>query len=740
MKNTIIFLIAFLLLLPSTEASTTNLTLPAKKITIYWDSSLSMMDKDIETELSFLASYFNQTQNVTVDLITFSNNIDLQQRFDVVNANWNGLKEALLKTNYDGVAFYDVLLEASGSDINFLFTDGIEIIDKLILNKTIPTYVVNSSKKANLEVLEQQSILSNGNFINLNDVSIQKALTLLSTKVPKKVKSELKDISTIAITNDNFITGSVYSSDGALLGATISINGETGVVTDSEGKFRIEAAEGDILIASYLGMKTQEILIDEDRRFEVLLLNDETELEEVVVKGKSEPITEMVETGYGKSNKEKIGYAVQSIDYEDLPEGRDDNLSVHGKFSGVTSYNQNDDISQMILRATSFFLNVYPLIIVDGVPISRSSSVGRVELTNFIDPNNVAKITILKSLAATNRYGSEGGNGVILITTKTSLAAKKSKDKKNTALVKNNDFTENLTLLNTSADEKYIEEVKQFLTLNEVYKHYLKQRINYKKDPMYFVNFSDYVLQFGSKELASKILSNCLENNLNNTAILKLVAYKADQQQDYFFAKRIYEKIAALKPRDAQSYRDLALIFQKTGYYQKALTIYKKIQNNSYSGVNFSGIQKVITNEMSRLILQHSNELDLSNVSDNYLKPLNYDARIVFEYNDSTAEFELQFVNPQKKFFSWSHNKIDNEIRLHKEKKQGYNTEEFLLIDAEKGEWQINIEHKNPQSKKPVILKYTVYKNYGEASETKETKTIILNNIKEKQLLGKIVI
>ncbi|WP_457610665.1 hypothetical protein, partial [Lutibacter sp.] len=72
------------------------------------------------------------------------------------------------------------------------------------------------------------------------------------------------------------------------------------------------------------------------------------------------------------------------------------------------------------------------------------------------------------------------------------------------------------------------------------------------------------------------------------------------------------------------------------------------------------------------------------------------------------------------------------------EKEQGFNTEEFLLIDAEKGQWQINVKSEMNQHKKPIVLKYTVYKNYGKQNEIKETKLIILNNLKEKQLLGDI--
>jgi TonB-dependent SusC/RagA subfamily outer membrane receptor len=736
-------------MISSLEATTLDLSPPTKKITIFWDTSLSMKEKDIDKEIIFLDNYFNNTPTIEVELIAFSNSIDLQKTFTVVNSDWTALKEELLKTNYDGVAFFDVLLEKTTSDMNLLFTDGIEIIDQLKINTTTPTYVINSIKKANPMVLIKQSHLSKGKYINLTRITVKEGLARLNINVTEVVytknekSTEIKKTASKVTPHNGYVSGSVFDSGGALSGATITVNGkENGVVTDANGEFSIKAIEGDILVISYLGMRTKEIVVNESRKVEILLLTNETELDEVVVKGKN--AKELSNTGFGKKEKKKIGYAVQSIRGEDLSEGREDNISVHGKFSGVRSYGQNDDISQMVLRANSILLNVFPLIVVDGLPFHRSDSKkgGRIELTNFINPNNIAEISILKGLAATNRWGSEGANGVILITTKTALVNGKSEKQQNTALLKDNDFTENLTLVNSAINEKYIEELKEFQTLDKIYKHYLKQRINYLDDPLYFGNVSDYIAQWGNKELSLKILSSILEINVDDVEILKFVAYKVEQQHHFFFAKKIYEKIAQLKPREAQSYRDLALIYQETGYYQKALDIYQKIQNNGYSGVNFTGVQKNIDNEMKRLLLLHKLELNLAGVANHYLNSngFDYDARIVFDWNDRAADFELQFVNPQKKFFTWSHTKLENAMRLNEEKTQGFNSEEFLLIDAEKGEWLINIESNISKSKKPVVLKYTVYRNYGKLNETKKSKLLILNNLKEKQIAGKIII
>jgi len=391
--------------------------------------------------------------------------------------------------------------------------------------------------------------------------------------------------------------------------------------------------------------------------------------------------------------------------------------------------------------------NRYALIVIDGVPISKSNTMkGDLnfnKLTDFISPEDIASVTVLKGLAATNRYGTEGAGGVILITTKMSLIGKKKKTPYNRALVRGNDFTESLAEVNNSiAHLPYIKALDEHESRSEGYNAYLAQRSNHLQDPVYFVNVSDFIAQWGDKELSSRVLTNILELYPKDISLLKLVAYKAEQQGDKFLAKRIYEKLLQLKPKDAQSYRDLALIYQETGYYQDALDIYTDIQKNKFPEVSFYGVKKNLESEMKRLILLHKDGLDLTNVPAKYLniKKIACDARIVFDWNDSMADFELQFVNPQQKFFTWTHTKFQDTKRIEREQIQGFNSEEFLLVGAVKGEWLINVESKLENTSKPMIIKYTVYKNYGMANETKDTKLLILNNIEEKQMLGKVKI
>jgi len=269
---------------------------------------------------------------------------------------------------------------------------------------------------------------------------------------------------------------------------------------------------------------------------------------------------------------------------------------------------------------------------------------------------------------------------------------------------------------------------------------YVAKREENSKNASFFIEVSNYVAQWKAKDLALKILLNGIETNARNVSVLKYVAYKAEAEGNYKYAIKIYKKIQVLKPREAQSYRDLALVYQKSGAYQKALDMYNAIFNGKHTVVNFAGLQKSLNSEMKQLVLRHRKELNLFGTPPRFLnlKEGSVQARIVFEWNTNNAEFELQFVNPQKKFFKWNHTRSENASRMEREESQGFYSEEFLLDGIGTGEWIINIESMHKKSANPLVVRYTLYKNYGGSNETSETKLLVLNNIKKKTMVSKI--
>jgi TonB-dependent SusC/RagA subfamily outer membrane receptor len=224
------------------------------------------------------------------------------------------------------------------------------------------------------------------------------------------------------------VAGTVTDESGLPLpGATILVeNTNRGVTSDFDGNFSISASNGEVLIVSYVGYQSSQITVEPNANYSISLA-PQGQLEEVVV------------TSLGiKREKQALGYAVSEVQNESLEQRAEGDIGrvLTGKASGVQITSQSglsgSGTSIIIRGFNSFSQDNQPLFIVDGVPFSSETNAsGRQgERNDFvngnngssrfldIDPNNIESVNILKGLAAATLYGTQGRNGVILITTK----------------------------------------------------------------------------------------------------------------------------------------------------------------------------------------------------------------------------------------------------------------------------------------------------------------------------------
>ena len=223
------------------------------------------------------------------------------------------------------------------------------------------------------------------------------------------VRKEAKDIDDMAfaVQQQRTIKGSVKDSDGVPLpGVSISVKGTThGTVSDFDGNFTLDNVSSDAsLVFSFVGMKTQEVVVAGTSSFDIIMVENAIGLEEVVA------------IGYGVQKKENLTGAVAAVNMSEITESRPvTNISsaLSGVAPGVfvTSSNnrpeQNGNAS-ILVRGQGTLNNSAPLVIIDGVEGSFNS----------VNPQDVESVSVLKDAASAAIYGSRAANGVILINTK----------------------------------------------------------------------------------------------------------------------------------------------------------------------------------------------------------------------------------------------------------------------------------------------------------------------------------
>ncbi len=204
------------------------------------------------------------------------------------------------------------------------------------------------------------------------------------------------------------IEGTVYDENNeAVIGASVAVKGTRGnaVATDAFGHFKLRVTPGAELIVSYVGYKTAT----------VAATNGVT----IYLEPTTEQLNELVAIGYGSQKKANLTGAVSTVDVARTMDSRpvaDVARALQGAVPGLTITTSSGDISanpQINIRGVGTLSNDHssnPLIVVDGVPVEDMS---------FLNPEDIAEISVLKDAASSSVYGTRAAFGVILITTKT---------------------------------------------------------------------------------------------------------------------------------------------------------------------------------------------------------------------------------------------------------------------------------------------------------------------------------
>lgn len=200
------------------------------------------------------------------------------------------------------------------------------------------------------------------------------------------------------------VTGTVTDVSGEpIIGANIRIKGTTtGTITDIDGNFSIEAEPQSVIEVSYIGYLTQETVINNQKSIRFLLKEDTKTLDEVVV------------IGYGVQKKADLTGSVANINTEKLNTQSNANIgqALQGKIAGVDIVSQGGapgSGTRIMVRGIGTLNNASPLYIVDGMYMNS---------IDYINPNDIASIDVLKDASSAAIYGSRAANGVIIVTTK----------------------------------------------------------------------------------------------------------------------------------------------------------------------------------------------------------------------------------------------------------------------------------------------------------------------------------
>jgi len=207
------------------------------------------------------------------------------------------------------------------------------------------------------------------------------------------------------------VTGKVTDDSGEPIpGVAVTVKGtSTATVTDMNGNYTLAVpASGEVLSFSFVGMKTQEIVIGSQTTISISMITETIGIDEVIAIGYSSTSRKNVASAISKlSSDEIVGLSVSDV-----------RQTMQGKIAGVQVTNNSGDPgsgARVIIRGMGSFSNPDPLYVIDGI---QGGDI------NSVHPQDIENITVLKDASSAAIYGTAGANGVVLITTKSGLKGK----------------------------------------------------------------------------------------------------------------------------------------------------------------------------------------------------------------------------------------------------------------------------------------------------------------------------
>lgn len=686
-----------------------------EKLAIFWDHSHSADQRDKETELDFLKEYLHTLKDLK-EIHFYGFDYDLDQPYTFTSKNDDLLLDYIRKIPNDGATRIDQIAFPKSMDAILVFSDLNPTIGTSELTAAkIPMHVITSSAGADVNLAKYVAEQTGGKYLDLLSLSKSNAIEemgsenmrLISVDVKSGKVSELTPAAPHAIGEQVQLSGKLVSAEARLTlnygyGNRVVQSDEVLITTKKKGPVaRIWADQQiDQLSRNYSKNKAEILALSQE--FRVLargtsfLVLDRVE---DYVTYEIEPPAEMLED-YRRlmslKPKEKI-WSVEEINttnkqqyYQPLAEWYDD---------PIVQYRGNklsESAPMMELRSDEVELDL-------DVEITEETVIEEIVFSEA--PQEELVDAVAYNMTNRQEVPDNGGGSKIKV-------------------------------LSWQPDAPYMEDYRN-VPIDSLESTYLRLKQAEKNRPAFYLQTADFLFQKGNKSLASRVLSNILELDLENPELMKIAGRKFLDEGMTQLAILLFEEVKNLRPEEPQSYRDLALAYEAKGDYQRAFDLYVDLLNQKWE--RFEPIKAIVINEINRLISLHAAELDTKELDKSLVKEMPLDVRVVIDWSSNDNDIDLWVVDPNGEKCFYSNPKTSIGGKISQDFTRGYGPEEFSLKDAKRGIYTIYANYYSESRQRitgPVTIYAQLFTNYGTDKEEMKRLTIQLEDNKETHQIG----
>ncbi|ANQ50951.1 hypothetical protein MY04_3603 [Flammeovirga sp. MY04] len=692
-------------------------------IMIYWDVSSVFDDRIIDKELDLLKAYFKWNKNIQVNVKTFNYKVKDQKKFTIRDGNVESLINYLSQLEYDGGSKIDAsIIQSVSEDECWLFSNGISNLSEAeLISLEKPLFTVSSSQKINGNYLSAVANQNNGGFINLNQLSLDQAVTRLSTSLVRYLNVEVLEGE----------VEDVYPSKPITFDTHLSIAGK---LKSSQAKIRVNVGTAQEILYS------KEIVLEAtDKHYatvERLWCQKQIDELSTMPERNKDRITDLA-LKYGLVSDYTSFIVLDNVEdyvrYEiDPPASLSkeyDRLMALGKEKKSKNYKERlDRVYSEFQKDIEWWNNVKDM---SGY-VPPKKEIKKVTNIDVVEEEVELEEVVYYDMAESAPAEFESESDIDSWGRAESDSWGGQADMKRQAPKKKKKVTSRLVPYDSGAE--YLVQLKE-VDKKEQWSKYLQLKKEYQFSPSFYYDVASYFFETDRKDKGVQVISNLAELDLERHELLRNLGRKLQSFHQFDESEYIFHKLIELRPFEPQNYRDLALMYEDKGDYQKALDqLYFIIENEWDADVNarFGNIELIILHEMNRLITLYKDQLDISNIDSRFIYSMPLDIRVVIDWDLLDTDIDLWVIDPleEKCFYSHKNTKIGG--RMSQDFTRGYGPEEFRLKYGYNGDFIIKVHYfgNNKQSLfGPVSLRTLVYSNYASEGEDKQELNLQLQGV-----------
>jgi len=287
------------------------------------------------------------------------------------------------------------------------------------------------------------------------------------------------------------------------------------------------------------------------------------------------------------------------------------------------------------------------------------------------------------------------------------------------------------TLLKAAGEKKSVAEQEQL---------YFKLKKDYPKNSGFYLDVAQFFAKQKQERIALRILSTVAELDMENPALLRILAHRYDQLGHHDLAELIFREVLTLRDEEPQSYRDLALVLEKKGEYQEAADLLWQTSMSVWDE-RFRGFQLITLTEFNALIAKNSKKVKTDKYDSRFIRNLDCDIRIVLTWDADNTDMDLWVTDLLGEQCDYSHNLTATGGRMSDDLTQGYGPEVFMIKKALPGIYRVNTEFFGNSQQNlagETTIQATLITNWGRPNEKREAITLRLKEEKELVDIGKL--